>query len=77
MNIKTVYWAKPIPIRTGDWCAFDDDTYDGPGSLIGYGATEEDAIANFWEQYDDSKAQEEADKIDAAREQMVRRELSS
>lgn len=44
MRIKTDYWCKPVPSREFDWSAIDDDTYDGPGCAIGYGATEQEAI---------------------------------
>lgn len=44
MTIKTQCICPPIPVRSFDWCAVDDDTYDGPGCPIGYGATEQEAI---------------------------------
>lgn len=47
MNIKTHYDPKPIPDFRFDWCAVDDDTYDGEGCPIGYGATEQDAISDL------------------------------
>jgi hypothetical protein len=55
MKIRTDYWPKPIPTNRFDWSAVDDDTYDGtPDSgnrnQIGYGATEEEAIADLLEQ---------------------------
>lgn len=34
----------------GEWTAIDDDSYDGPGSPMGWGATEGAAIADLWEQ---------------------------
>lgn len=49
-KVRTEYWAKPIPMRQFDWSAIDDNTYDGPGSPIGYGRTEQDAIADLMEQ---------------------------
>jgi len=52
MNIRTHYDPPPIPMRDSDWSAYDDDTYDGPGSLIGWGATEAEAIADLQEQLD-------------------------
>jgi hypothetical protein len=36
--------CPPIPDRSHDWCAYDDSTYDGPGSAIGWGATAREAI---------------------------------
>jgi len=50
VNIKTVHVYPPIPIRNFDWAAYDDDTYDGPGCRVGYGPTEEAAIADLLEQ---------------------------
>jgi hypothetical protein len=50
MKIKTEFVYPPIPIRTFDWSAIDDDTYDGPGSPVGTGATEPEAIADLIEQ---------------------------
>jgi hypothetical protein len=44
MKIRTRYDPPPIPIRNMDWSAMDDDTYNGPGSPIGFGPTEQDAI---------------------------------
>ena len=48
--IKTNYDPKPIPDRRFDWSAVDDSTYDGPGSSIGYGATEQEAIDDLTDQ---------------------------
>jgi len=53
MKIKTGYWAKPIPPRNFDWCAVDDDTYDGPPSTICYGETEREAIQDLLDQLND------------------------
>ena len=50
MKIVTSHWLKPIPQRGFDWGAIDSDTYDGKGSPIGYGATEEAAIADLLDQ---------------------------
>lgn len=53
MNIKTHYVHPPIPTRNCDWCAVDDDVYDGAEDahpscrLVGYGATEQEAIADL------------------------------
>lgn len=54
MKIKTQYWQPPIPMRSFDWSAVDEDTYDGaPDSgtrhQIGYGRTREEAIADLIE----------------------------
>lgn len=53
MNIRTTFVYPPIPVRSFDWCAVDDDTYDGAEDshcLIGYGRTEQEAIADLLEQ---------------------------
>lgn len=52
MKISAYNIYPPIPLREYDWCAVDDETYDGaPDSRtrnqIGYGATEEEAIADL------------------------------
>ena len=53
MKIVTEYYTPPIPLRTMDWSAWDEDTYDGADDagprarLIGYGATEAEAIADL------------------------------
>ena len=48
INVRSEYWAKPIPPREFDWSAIDDGTYDGApdskSNAIGYGETEQDAI---------------------------------
>jgi hypothetical protein len=47
MNIRTEHVYPPIPNRNYDWSAVDGDTYDGPGSPIGTGATEADAVSDL------------------------------
>jgi hypothetical protein len=52
MKIVTRYDPTPGPDRQFDWTALDDDTYDGAEDSktrneIGYGATEEEARADF------------------------------
>lgn len=47
MNIRATFIYPPIPLRQFDWSAIDDDTYDGEGCPIGYGATEDEAIADL------------------------------
>ena len=54
-RIVTTAIYPPIPVRDHDWSAIDDDTYDGEGSLIGFGATEQDAIDDLVRQMEDSK----------------------
>jgi hypothetical protein len=56
MKIRTSYCAEPIRIRAFDWCAVDDDTYDGAADShcqIGYGATERDAIDDLKRQIEE------------------------
>ena len=50
MSIKTECVYPPIPTRAYDWQAYDRDTYDGPGSPLGMGPTEQAAIADLLEQ---------------------------
>lgn len=48
MNIKTVHVYPPIPVRSFDWCAFDNDGDEsGP---YGWGKTEAEAVENLKEQ---------------------------
>lgn len=54
MNIKTSFWAKPIPYRQFDWSAIDDDTYDA-GCPIGYGKTEADAVYDLLLKLEDKR----------------------
>lgn len=52
MNIVTNYDFPPIPDRSCDWSAIDDDTYDGAEDShcpIGRGATEAEAVADLLE----------------------------
>jgi hypothetical protein len=48
MTIKTSYDLPPVPVRSFDWSAIDDDTYDYD-SQIGHGATEQEAINDLLE----------------------------
>jgi hypothetical protein len=45
--VETTYIYPPIPVRRYDWSAVTDN-YE-PGSPIGYGPTEADAIADLVE----------------------------
>lgn len=54
-KIRTTYVYPPIPVRDFDWSAIDDSTYDGEGSPIGYGPTEEAAIADLLAQLADAE----------------------
>jgi hypothetical protein len=53
MHIKTSFVYPPIPIRNFDWSAVDASTYDGEGSPIGYGETEQEAIADLLQQIEE------------------------
>lgn len=48
MKINTHHIFPPIPIRDFDWSATDDN-YE-PGCPIGYGRTEQEAIADLLDQ---------------------------
>jgi hypothetical protein len=58
MKIVTHFDNPPIPIRSMDWSAWDDDNYDCDcdqdgffsTSPIGHGRTEAEAIADLLEQ---------------------------
>lgn len=52
-RIKTHHDPKPVPSRSFDWTGVDDDTYDGDGCPVGYGPTEEAAIADLKQQMED------------------------
>jgi len=45
MQIKTYHERPPIPTRTFDWVALDDNL--GEDSPVGHGATEQEAIADL------------------------------
>jgi hypothetical protein len=47
MTIKTEHQATRV------WVAYDDDSYDGPGSKIGWGETEQEAISDLMAQLED------------------------
>lgn len=54
-KINTHYWSKPIPMRQFDWTATYDD-YDGAEDSsnrghIGYGITEQEALADLTTNY--------------------------
>lgn len=59
-QVKTHFVYPPIPIRDYDWMACFGD-YE-PGNLVGYGATEDAAIADLMEQRI-FEAHEEADAM--------------
>ncbi len=50
LKVKTSFAPPPIPMRQFDWSAYDDATYDGPRSPVGFGATEQQAIDDLLQQ---------------------------
>lgn len=52
-NIKVDRVYPPIPIRSFDYCAYDDNSYDGPGSVLGHGSTEAEARQDFIVQWEE------------------------
>lgn len=60
MKIKTEHVYPPIPLRMYDWSAIDDDTYDGQGSPMGWGASEQEAIEDLLCQIAERKADAES-----------------
>ena len=56
-HVETVAVFPPIPTRNNDWAAYDPNTYDGAPDAgrqcVGRGATEEEALQDFWEQWED------------------------
>lgn len=55
MKLVTVHVYPPIPIRDWDWCVYDSDVYDGAPDagpqMVGWGKTEDEAKADFREQW--------------------------
>lgn len=53
-KIVTEFWMKPIPMREFDWTAITDN-YDGadPPDPVGYGRTEDEAIADLLDQLEE------------------------
>lgn len=49
MTIKTTCHYPALGTIPAEWTAIDDDTYDGLGSPIGSGHTEEEAIEDLME----------------------------
>ena len=51
VNIRVINVSPPVPTKEFDWCAVDDDTYEGADSdHSGYGTTKDAAIADLMEQ---------------------------
>jgi hypothetical protein len=57
-RIVTHFWAKPIPPRNFDWCAYrDNDEPDDDGHMMqGWGRTEQDAIDDLVALIEDARA---------------------
>jgi hypothetical protein len=55
MKIITNYVFPPIPVRQFDWAAVFDN-YE-PGAHVGYGRTEQDAIDDLRQQWEDDNDQ--------------------
>jgi hypothetical protein len=61
VRIRTSFDYPPIPIRSMDWSAVDDDTYDVDRDEAGFfnkcpigrGATEQDAIEDLLDQIEE------------------------
>ena len=47
VTVRTHNVFPPIPVRSFDWSAVDDNSYDGEGCPIGYGPTEQAAISEL------------------------------
>ena len=66
MTLRTEHVFPPIPLRTFDWCAYDEDTYDGAPDggpqIVGWGRTEAEAVAHFREQWEERQLEREGAK---------------
>ncbi len=57
VNIRVIDVSPPLSTRDYDWCAIDNDHYDGePGSPVGYGRTADAAIADLMEQIEEARS---------------------
>ena len=57
MKIKTEYQGN---FNGDSWSAWDDDGYDGPGSPVGWGSTEKEAIDDLIDQIDPGESHQDA-----------------
>src|SRR5262245_8095866 len=55
--VRTEYWPKPIPLRSGDWSA-TLDSYE-PGDPVGYGETEAEAVFDLYNQLFEREEEDE------------------
>jgi hypothetical protein len=53
IKVRTNFEYPPIPVRSFDWSAIDDETYDGVGCPVGHGATEQQAINDLLAQIEE------------------------
>ena len=64
-KIETHYWPKPIPVRSYDWVAYDED-YE-PGRPMGFGETKRQAIEDYEDKWlewvEDQEAKEELQQL--------------
>ena len=51
-RVVTSHEYPPIPWRSFDWAAWDDEL-GADCSPVGHGETEQEAIADFWEQWEE------------------------
>jgi hypothetical protein len=59
VKVRTDHVFPPIPVRSMDWAAIDDNTYDGAEDSrcpVGRGATELEAIEDLLEQLEERTA---------------------
>jgi hypothetical protein len=63
LTISTENVYPPIPTRNHDWIAIDDDTYDGEGCPIGWGATEKEAISDLLFQLEWYEEEPDVDRL--------------
>ena len=59
MNIETRSDITGFAPSDSRWTAIDLDTYDGPGSHTGSGATQAEAIADLFAKFEVNHGQEE------------------
>jgi len=64
LKIRPDYWPKPIPLRQFDWSAVTDN-YE-PGDPVGYGRTQDEAIADLLELLADRIGSREGSETDHA-----------
>jgi hypothetical protein len=53
LTVHTNFDYPPIPVRSFDWSAIDDETYDGVGCPVGHGPTEQEAINDLLAQIEE------------------------